>query len=56
MNVDLLYGHKRVKLDVAGDGRFFPMLEPRRTNMDTVWLALAVPIDSPRLCDLIHVG
>jgi nickel-dependent lactate racemase len=56
MSVDLLYGHKRLELDVASDGRCFSILEPRRSNIDVVQLALAVPFDSPRLRDLVHVG
>ena len=56
MSIDLLYGHERVKLDVASDGSCLTILEPRRSNIDVVQLALAVPIDSPRLRDLVHAG
>jgi nickel-dependent lactate racemase len=56
MSVDLLYGHKKINLDLASDGGCLTILEPRRTNIDVVQLALAVPIDSPRLRDLVHAG
>lgn len=56
MNIKLHYGHKRVALNLANDALRLTTLEPRRTNMDAVRLALAVPIDSPRLRDLVRAG
>lgn len=56
MSIDLLYGHTQVKLDLASDTHSLTILEPRRTNIDAVRLALAAPMDSPRLRDLVHAG
>lgn len=56
MNIELHFGHRRISLNLAGDVGKLSVVEPRRTNIDAVRLALAVPIDSPPLRDLVHAG
>jgi nickel-dependent lactate racemase len=56
MNIDLHYGRQRVTLQYSGDVGCISTLEPRRSNVDAVRLALAVPIDSPRISELVHPG
>jgi nickel-dependent lactate racemase len=56
MNFELNYGHQRVSFAYRGDMGCISTLEPHRSNVDAVRLALAVPIDNPRLRDLVRPG
>jgi nickel-dependent lactate racemase len=56
MNIELNYGTQKVGFEYAGDIEHLSTLEPHRSNVDAIMLALAVPIDSPRLRNLVHLG
>jgi lactate racemase len=56
MKIELPYGHIQFKIDLPGaDGNITTFL-PHRTNIDPVYLAMRAPLDSPRLCELVHAG
>ncbi len=56
MSIELPFGHHRISLDLSDEAGCLSVLEPRRSNIDAVRLALAVPIDSPPLRQLVHAG
>lgn len=56
MIIKLGYGRQRLCLETAGKVGRLSVLQPRRSNVDAVQLALAAPIDSPRLRELVHAG
>lgn len=56
MSIELPYGHGRFSIKLAGAEKDIATLEPRRTNVEPVRLALAAPIDSLPLRELVHPG
>ncbi len=56
MSIELPFGHQKISLEIPNDMGCLSVLEPRRSNVDAVRLALAVPIDSPPLRQLVHAG
>lgn len=56
MRISLPYGHQQLEADVeAGEDRL-SILEPRRGAVDPIRLALAAPIGTPPLRELVHPG
>ena len=56
MSIELPYGHQKVSLRLEGNVAAVNTLKPQRSNVDPVRLALAAPMDSPRLRELVHPG
>lgn len=56
MSINLPFGHHRISLDLPNEVGCLSVLEPRRSNVDAVRLALAAPIDSPLLHQLVNAG
>jgi nickel-dependent lactate racemase len=54
MSIDLPFGHHQISLNIPNEAGNLSVLEPRRSNIDAVRLALKVPIDSPPLRQLVH--
>jgi len=50
------YGHQRFEIDVDASEEQLTVLEPRRNAVDPIRLALAAPIGTPSLRDLVHPG
>jgi nickel-dependent lactate racemase len=56
MKIELPYGHRYFNIDLPGAENNITIFKPHRTSVDPVYLALAAPLDSPRLCELVHPG
>lgn len=56
MAIELRYGHGQVKLEVDVEPLGLTILEPRKAKIDPIKLALAAPIDSPRLREIVRAG
>jgi nickel-dependent lactate racemase len=56
MPIAIPYGHQKLILKDIDAAQHVQVLEPRRTSLDPVRLALAAPIGSPRLRELVMPG
>jgi nickel-dependent lactate racemase len=56
VRITLPYGHDQLTIDVEAGEEQVAHLEPRRGGVDPIRLALAAPIGSPPLRDLLHPG
>lgn len=56
MEIELRFGHQQVKLEIAAKTGYLTVVEPRQTKVDPVKLALAAPMDSPLLREMVHAG
>lgn len=56
MRITLPYGHGQLNVDLDADAQRIARLEPRRSAVDPIRLALAAPIGSPPLHSLLHNG
>jgi nickel-dependent lactate racemase len=56
MRITLPYGRDRMEIDVDARQGQVAVLEPRRDAVDPIRLAMAAPIGSPPLRELVHPG
>ena len=56
MKIELAYGHGHFNFDLPAAENNLTTFQPHRNSIDPVCLALAAPLDSPRLCELAHAG
>jgi len=56
MHISLPYGHQQLQVEVDDRARQVSVLSPRRRALDPVRLALAAPIGSPLLREMVHPG
>lgn len=56
MKIELPYGHEKINIDLPGAESNITTFQPHRSSIDPVYLALSAPLDSPRLCELVHPG
>jgi lactate racemase len=54
MDISLAYGHHTLHVELAGAAQQVQVLAPRRHAWDPIRLALAAPIGSPRLCEIVR--
>lgn len=54
--IELPFGHHRISLELPNELGCLSVIEPHRSNIDAVRLALIAPIDSPSLCQLVKAG
>jgi nickel-dependent lactate racemase len=54
MAISLAYGHHSLCVELADAGQKIQVLAPQRCAWDPIRLALAAPIGSPRLCELVR--
>jgi nickel-dependent lactate racemase len=56
VRITLPYGHGQLNVDLDADAHRIARLEPRRSAVEPIRLALAAPIGSPPLHSLLHHG
>lgn len=56
MNIELPYGKQQLSLTFDSDEQQFMLLEPKEPPNDAIRLALAAPIGSPRLHEMVRSG